>query len=91
MDRETASTIITERDRALADGGRMDLTAFRSGRRYLEARPNDKVLAVDIDVRLDDGLRRREHAVIALNRARGYLLLARQTRPVTPTGDDARQ
>lgn len=90
MDRETAWTLITERERALAEGGRMDLTAFRSGRRYLEARPNDRILAVDIDVRLDDGLRRRERAVIALNRLRGYLLLARQTRPVAPAGDDAR-
>ena len=85
MDRDTAWTLITERERALAEGGRMNMAVFRRGRQYLEARPNDKVLAVDIDVRLDDGLRRRERAVIALNRTRGYQLLAREARPVHAT------
>jgi general secretion pathway protein K len=82
MDRETAGALMTQRERIVSEGGRMDMSAFPSGRKYLESRPNDSVLSLEIDVRLDDGLRRREHAVVQLNRARGYTLLLRETRPV---------
>jgi hypothetical protein len=56
----------------------------------LESRPNDRLLSIDIDVRLDDGFRRREHAVIQLNRTRGYTLLARETLPTQLARGDAR-
>jgi general secretion pathway protein K len=80
IDADTAAALMAQRERVLLDGGRMDLSEFPEGRKYLEARPNDTVLSIDIDVRLDDGLRRRERAVIRLNRARLYTLLARETR-----------
>ena len=89
IDADTAATLITERDRVLAQDGRMDWSAFREGRRYLEMRANDNVLSLDIDVQLDDGLRRREHAVIQLNRTRLFVLLARETRAVGMKSDGA--
>ncbi len=90
VDQDMAATLIAQRERVLAEGGRMDFTALRSGRRYLESRPNDRLLSIDIDVRLDDGLRRRERAVIQLNRSRGYILLARETKPAEQAPEDAR-
>ncbi len=80
IDADTATTLVAQRERVLREGGRMDLSEFPEGREYLETRPNDTVLSIDIDVRLDDGLQRRERAVIRLNRARLYTLLARETR-----------
>jgi len=88
VDRDIAATLVAQRDRILTEGGRMDFTALRSGRQYLESRPNDRLLSIDIDVRLDSGFRRREHAVIQLNRTRGYTLLARETLPTRLTPGD---
>lgn len=82
--------ILAQRDRALAEDGRMDVGALRSGRRYLESRPNDRLLSVDIDVRLANDFRRRDHAVIRLNRTRGYTLLAREALPLSPTSENPR-
>ncbi len=82
IDRDDAEAFIAERDRTLAEGGTLDFTALRNGRRYLDTRPGHMLLSLDIDVRLSDGLRRREHAVIQLNRARGYNLLLRETLPI---------
>ena len=90
IDRETATQILAQRDRALDEGGRMDIGALRNGRRYLENRPNDRLLSVDIDVRMADGFMRRERAVIRLHRTRGYNLLARETLPVGPTSEKPR-
>ena len=88
VDRDIAATLVAQRDRILTEGGRMDFTALRSGRQYLESRPNDRLLSIDIDVRLDSGFRRREHAVIQLNRTSGYTLLARETLPTRLTPAD---
>ena len=90
IDQETATMILAQRERVLTEGGRMDLGALRSASRYLESRPNDRLLSVDIDVRLGDGFRRREHAVIRLHRTRGYTLLAREALPVNPTSENLR-
>lgn len=87
IDRDEAEAFVAERNRTLAEGGTLDYTALRNGRRYLDTldtRPDHMWLSLDIDVRLTDGLVRREHAVILLNRARGYNLLLRETQPVAP-------
>lgn len=90
VDPATASSLIAQRERVLAEGGRMDLALLRNGRQYLESRPNDRLLSIDIDVRLDDGFRRRERAVVQLNRAQGYTLLAREVLPAALESEDAR-
>ena len=68
----------------------MDFAALRNGRRYLESRPSDRLLSVDIDVRLTNGFMRREHAVIQLHRTRGYKLIAREALPAAATQGDPR-
>ena len=90
IDREIATMLLAQRDRVLAEGGRMDFAELRNGWRYLESRANDRLLSVDIDVLLPNGFRRREHAVIRLHRTRGYNLLARETLPATPAPEDRR-
>jgi len=87
IDRDMAEAFIAQRERVLAQGGTLDHTPLRTGMRYLDTRPSGKFLSLDIEVRLDEGLGRREHAVIRLDRARGYRLLARETRPVSPAPD----
>jgi general secretion pathway protein K len=79
IDRDKAQEFIAHRERVLAEGGTLDYTALATGRRFLDTRPGGKYLSLDIEVVLDEGLRRREHAVIQLDRARGYRLLARET------------
>lgn len=88
IDREIATILLTQGDRVLAEGGRMDFAMLGGGRRYLESRPNDRLLSVDIDVRLADGFMRRERAVMRLHRTRGYNLLAREALPVASASED---
>ena len=90
IDRAIATMLLAQRDRVLAEGGRMDFAALRNGRRYLESRPSDRLLSVDIDVRLANGFMRREHAVIQLHRTRGYKLIAREPLPAAATQGDPR-
>lgn len=90
IDRDQAEAFIAHRERILSEGGALDYTALRNGRRFLDTRPGGKYLSLDIEVVLDEGLERHEHAVIHLDRKRGYRLLARETRPVTvePGGEE---
>ena len=82
IDGDQAQAFIAHRERVLAEGGALDYTPLRTGRRFLDTRPGGKYLSLDIEVVLDEGLRRHEHAVILLDRTRGYRLLARESRPV---------
>jgi general secretion pathway protein K len=82
ISRDDAETFVAHRERVLAEGGALDYTALRNGMRYLDKRPGSRFLSIDIEVRLTEGLMRRERAVIRLEPARGYQLLARETRPV---------
>jgi len=82
IDMDKAQAFIAHRERVLVEGGKLDLAALGTGRRFLDTRPGGKYLSLDIEVVLDEGLKRQEHAVIQLDRKRGYRLLARETRPV---------
>jgi general secretion pathway protein K len=81
INRDDAETFVAYRERLLAEGGTLDYTPLRNGMRYLDKRPGGRFVSIDIEVRLNEGLMRREHAVIRLDRARGYRLLARETHP----------
>ena len=85
IDAATAEAFIEHREEALAGDGEIDYSLLRSGRRFLDRRRDNRLFALDIEVRLDDGLTRREHAVLRLDRRRGYTLLARETRPLDRT------
>ena len=82
INRDDAETFVAHRERVLAEGGTLDYTPLGNGMRYLDKRPGGRFLSIDIEVRLAEGLMRREHAVIRLERARGFKLLAREIRPV---------
>ena len=82
IDRDKAAAFIAHRAQVLAEGGELDYTPLGTGRRFLDTRPGGKYLSLDIEVVLDEGLKRREHAVIQLDRKRGYRLLTREMRPV---------
>ncbi len=89
---ETARTFVIHRDQMLTDGGTLDYTALRNGRRYLDTRPDYRLVSVDTEVRLPSGLTRREQAVVQLDSKRGYTLLSRETLPAAsfhenPDGD----
>lgn len=90
IDQATAQAFIEQREKALADGGELDYTLLRNARRYLDTRRGNKLFALDTEVRLNDGLKRREHAVIQLNRRRGFTLLARETLPVSEAPEAVR-
>ncbi len=78
---EAAQAFVIHREQMLADGGALDYTALREGRRYLDTRPDYRLVSIDTEVRLPDGLTRREQAVIQLDSAQGYTLLSRETLP----------
>lgn len=80
IDQAAAQAFIAQRDNALANGDEVDYTPLRDARRYVNTRPGDRLLSLDIEVRLDDGFRRHEHAVLRLNRRGGHTLLAREAR-----------
>jgi hypothetical protein len=88
VDQATAQAFIEQREDALAGDGDPDYSLLRNGRRYLDTRRGNKLFALEIEVRLDEGLKRSEHAVVRLDRRQGYTLLARETRPV---GDATRE
>ena len=78
---EAAQTFAIHRDQMLTDGGTLDYTALRNGRRYLDTRPDYRLVSIDTEVRLPSGLTWREQAVVQLDSARGYALLSRETLP----------
>lgn len=88
IDRDTAQTFIALRELVLAEGGTPDYTLLRNGRRFLDIGTGGKSLSLDIQVRLDAGMKRHEQAIIRLDRARGYELLARRTRPFDADQED---
>lgn len=92
VDPDVAQAFLRQRDEAIARDENPDFTLLRDGRRYLDTRIGSKVYSLDIEVRLDEGFTRREHAVVRLDRRQGYALLLRETRPLddTPTVDDTR-
>jgi general secretion pathway protein K len=91
INRDDAEKFVAYRERVLAEGGTLDYNPLRNGMRYLDKRPGGRFLSIDIEVRLNEGLMRREHAVIRLDRARGYRLLARETHPARLEPDGAGQ
>ena len=81
IEQEAAETFVIHRAQILADGGTLDYTALRNGRRYLDTRPDYRLVSIDTEVRMPSGLTWREQAVIQLDSARGYTLLSRETLP----------
>ena len=84
---DSAQAFIEQREIALAGDGDLDYSLLSKGRRYLDTRRDNRLYALDLEVRLNDGLMRREHAVVRLNRRQGYTLLARETRPISKTAE----
>ena len=85
VDRATAQAFIEQRESVLAGDGELDYSLLRNGRRYLDTRRGNRLFALDIEVSLVDGLKRRERALVRLDRRQGYSLLARETRPARAT------
>ena len=86
---EAAQTFAIHRDQMLAEGGTLDYTTLRNGRRYLDTRPDYRLVSIDTEVRLPSGLIWREQAVVQLDAARGYTLLSRETLPAPSFHDNA--
>jgi general secretion pathway protein K len=87
VDQASAQAFIEQRENALAGDGDLDYSLLSKGRRYLDTRRDNRLYALDLEVRLNDGLMRHEHAVVRLDRRQGYTLLARETRPISKTAE----
>ncbi len=82
IDRDAAEQFIAQRDAGSENDMRASFRLLRTGSRYLVLGGKSAVLAIDIDVRLDGGFKRRERAVIRLATSRGYSLIAREAVPI---------
>lgn len=85
IDRDAAEQFIAQRDAGSDSDIRNSFRLLRSGSRYLVLGGKSAVLAIDIDVKLDGGFKRRERAVIRLVPSRGYTLMARESVPIVAT------
>ena len=91
IESDTAEQFIAQRDVGSETDMRASFRLLRTGSRYLVLGGKSAVLAIDIDVKLDDGLARRERAVIRLVASRGYSLIARESVPADETDGGRRR
>ena len=82
VDQAAAEAFVAQREIALQEDADVDYTLLRNGRRHVDKKLGGKLFSLDIEVRVNDGLTRREHAVIRLSRRDAYSLLLRETLPV---------
>lgn len=82
VDHRAAEAFIAHRESALAEDGDIDYSLLRNAKRYVDTRLGGKLFSLEIEVRLNNGLTRREHAVMRISRRESYSLLAREILPV---------
>lgn len=87
IDRDVAEQFIAQRDSGSAGDMRASFRLLRKGSRYLVMGGKNAVLAIDIDILLDNGFARRERAVIRLVASRGFNLMARESVPIDGTDE----
>ena len=85
IDRDVAEQFIAQRDAGSDTDMRSSFRLLRGSSRHLVMGGKSAVLAIDIDVRLENGFARQERAVIRLIPARGYNLLTRGPIPIDGT------
>ncbi len=90
IDRDAAEQFIAQRDSGSATDIRTSFRLLRSGSRHLVLGGKSAVLAIDIDVQLQGGFKRRERAVIRLVASRGYTLIARESVPIVAANEGQR-
>lgn len=85
IDHSAAEAFIAHRESALEEDGDIDYSLLRDAARYVDKRLGGRLFSLDIEVRLNNGLTRREHAVIRISRRESFSLLVRETLPVGQT------
>jgi len=84
MQASVAEAFLVQRESAIAEGSPPPLNLLDSGRRYLEMRLEQAVIAMDIGLRLKDTAPKQEHTVLQIDRNRAYKILAREWKAPAP-------